>query len=121
MATGQPSPSLLSHAEGTSDAASGEERHPARVECTLEFGSPPERAQYLVIVHRAHPDVFRIFKTTLEEPGIVDVMWDRRRGERRHWRQTVAVEHRRGERRSPPLESWDLMGFVVVPWDEDRS
>jgi Cu/Ag efflux protein CusF len=73
-----------------------------------------EPAPRLVIVQRGRTDVLRVMEENAAGPGI-RVIWDRRRTERRMSRRSVALEHRRGERRGAPPETWATLGFLVIP------
>ncbi len=73
-----------------------------------------ERGSRLVIVQRGRTDVFRAMDENAAGPGI-RVIWDRRRTERRMSRRSVALEHRLGERRGAPPETWASLGFLVIP------
>jgi hypothetical protein len=75
--------------------------------------------RYLAVVARDRPAVFHGLKAQLEEPGHVEVIWDRRgaprrRGERRKRRASTPGRRQR-ERRSRPPETWTTLGFVMVP------
>jgi len=67
------------------------------------------------IVHRDHVEIFQTLKADLEEPDVVEVIWDRRLGERRRLARTQDAERRRGDRRGPLPEMWFSFGFVVAP------
>ena len=74
--------------------------------------------RYLAVVARDRPAVFDALKAQLEEPGHVDVIWDRRggsrrRGERRK-RRPPTPGRRQRERRGRPPETWSTLGFVMV-------
>ena len=66
-------------------------------------GSPSQPA-YLAIVDRGKPGLLQSLKAQLEEPGLVEVIWDRRLSSRR-----------RGDRRGEPPLTWATLGFVLVP------
>ena len=69
------------------------------------------------IVRRDNIEIFRALKAELEEPDVVEVIWDRRVSQRRQAsmdRQTEP-DRRRGERRGSPPEMWLSFGFVVAP------
>ncbi len=44
----------------------------------------------------------------------VDIIWDRRVGERRQRTAPIGIERRRADRRGPPPVSWDALDFVIV-------
>ena len=68
--------------------------------------------EHMVIVRRGAL-VFDALKAGLEEPGVIDVIWDRRLGERRSRREPVAVDARRRDRRTALGVDWNVMGFMV--------
>jgi hypothetical protein len=67
------------------------------------------------IVRRDNIEIFRALKAELEEPDVVEVIWDRRVSQRRQAPMDHQPERRRGERRGPPPEMWLSFGFVVAP------
>jgi hypothetical protein len=71
---------------------------------------------YLAIVDRGKLEVFHILERHFaSESDVVQVIWDRRHGERRAVRAPHAPERRQGERRREPPATWSTMGFVLVP------
>src|SRR5689334_17720506 len=62
--------------------------------------------QYLFIVARNRPDILERVKERLRGDGRIDVITDRRRGERRAVREARTPERRRGDRRRP-TRHWD--------------
>lgn len=68
---------------------------------------------YLAIIPRGRGDLFTALDTCLADPG-VEVLWDRRRTERRCRVETVTGERRGGQRRGPPPSSWRWPGIVIV-------
>jgi len=77
-------------------------------------GSPSQPA-YLAIVDRGKPGLLQSLKAQLEEPGLVEVVWDRRLSSRRRGDRAVAGGPRRGDRRGEPPLTWATLGFVLVP------
>ena len=69
--------------------------------------------EHMVIVRRGAL-VFDALKAGLEEPGVIDVIWDRRLGERRSRWEAVEVDARRRDRRTALGADWNVMGFVLV-------
>jgi len=67
------------------------------------------------VVRRGESVIFESFRKDFEDGGLASVIWDRRIGERRLERRTVAVERRRGDRRGPLPRTWSTLGFVLVP------
>lgn len=70
---------------------------------------------FLVVVGRGHLSRFEFLRRHLEEPGLVEVIWDRRLRERRHQTRPLALERRRGERRQPLPLTWTALNFLVAP------
>ena len=73
-------------------------------------GSP---LPYMAIVRRGQGMVFVTLDTCMAEPG-VQVVWDRRFGERRRRADRPPGERRAGDRRGPPPASWMWPGLVIV-------
>ena len=69
--------------------------------------------EHMAIVRRGAM-VFDALKAGLEESGVIEVIWDRRLGERRSRWEPVAVDARQAERRTVPVPDWNVMGFVLV-------
>lgn len=74
-----------------------------------ECASPP----YVAIVRRGGNAMF-VALDTCPANGGMDVVWDRRLGERRRRVETVPADRRAGERRGPPPASWGWPGLVIV-------
>jgi hypothetical protein len=51
----------------------------------------------------------------------VDVVWDRREGERRIASDSAGADQRTTDRRQKPPFTWELSDFVVVPKSTRRS
>lgn len=75
---------------------------------------------YIAVVRPGERELFRILKNYLEARGLVEVVWDRRAGERRTLgerrkaRQTSPVaQRRRAERREPPPGRVEQLGFFI--------
>jgi Cu/Ag efflux protein CusF len=73
--------------------------------------SPPPPA--VVVVQRGRTEVFRALADGAADTSL-QVIWDRRRGERRASRRGAALERRRAERRAAPPETWRLLGFILA-------
>jgi hypothetical protein len=73
---------------------------------------PSGAPRYLVVVRSDRPDVYERLRA-IGAPG-VDLLWDRRRAERRATRTSVTMERRARDRRHPPPTTWAVLGFVVV-------
>ena len=78
--------------------------------------SPPKMVRYLLIVARNQPDLCHYLKNNFAGDEKVEVILDRRRGDRRQGIQPHEVERRRGERRHQPGTEKDLnyRSFVIV-------
>jgi CheY-like chemotaxis protein len=70
-------------------------------------------AAYLAIVRHGRGELFVGLDTCLADPG-VDVVWDRRRTERRCRVERVTGERRARQRRGSPPASWTWPGLVLV-------
>jgi CheY-like chemotaxis protein len=70
-------------------------------------------AAYLAIVRHGRGELFVGLDTCLADPG-VDVVWDRRRTERRCRVERVTGERRAVQRRGPPPSSWRWPGVVII-------
>jgi len=70
----------------------------------------------LVVVRAGAVDRFAALKSALAPDG-VDVVWDRRLGDRRRSADdsTQAPDRRRLDRRGSMPASWSLLDFLVVP------
>jgi hypothetical protein len=67
------------------------------------------------IVRRGQAEIFRTLKADLEERDVVEVIWDRRVGDRRRSRDSPSSERRGTERRGVAPEMWFTFGFLVAP------
>jgi CheY-like chemotaxis protein len=67
----------------------------------------------VAIIPRGRGDLFVALDTCLADPG-VDVLWDRRRAERRCRVERVVGERRAGPRRGLPPPSWRWPGVVII-------
>jgi hypothetical protein len=74
-----------------------------------------EDAQYLLIVQHGRDDVFLSLKDRIEAPGQLQVMWDRRVGERRKAESSAHSEHRAGDRRHANLLGNVLAILLAAP------
>jgi len=72
--------------------------------------------RYLLIVARNQPDLCHYLKNNFAGDEKVEVILDRRRGDRRQRIQPHELERRRGERRHQPGTEKDLnyRSFVIV-------
>ncbi len=72
--------------------------------------------RYLLIVARTQPDLWRYLKDNFAGDEKVEVIADRRRGERRQRPQPHEPERRQGEGRRQPSPDRDLTyrSFVIV-------
>ena len=68
---------------------------------------------YLMVVQRGDQDRYRFLQTTFQDKP-VEVMWDRRQGERRRATTSANLDRRRSDRRSDPPSSWGSLGFLVA-------
>jgi hypothetical protein len=78
------------------------------------------RFAYLMVVQRGDLDRFRFLSTTFRDRP-VEVVWDRRVGDRRRSADASAVDRRAGDRRNTPPASWDNLGFLVARRELDKE
>jgi hypothetical protein len=69
---------------------------------------------HLVVVGRGQRTRFQFLQEHLAEPGFVEVIWDRRRSERRHAHEMQMLDRRCAERRQPLPITWTALSFVVA-------
>ena len=73
---------------------------------------------YLAVVRRGETEVYRMLKDYLGRRGLVDVVWDRRVGERRRATRprTAGADRRAGDRRRDPPRhpAYRTLGFFLV-------
>jgi hypothetical protein len=72
-----------------------------------------EDDEYLMIVRRGETSLFRSLKVQLEAPGQLQVIWDRRVGERRTQAEATSSERRHQDRRQTNLIG-NLVAFLVA-------
>ncbi|HEY7142360.1 MAG TPA: hypothetical protein VIE44_19875 [Methylomirabilota bacterium] len=70
----------------------------------------------MIVVRSGAVDRFAALRSAFAPEG-VDVMWDRRLGDRRRSSDpsSPGAERRRRDRRGPEPASWSLLDFLVVP------
>jgi CheY-like chemotaxis protein len=77
----------------------------------------PSPCPYVAIVRRGQGMLYVTLDTCIAESGM-EVVWDRRVGERRRPRgDRPPCERRAGDRRGPPPSSWTWPGLVIVEAD----
>jgi hypothetical protein len=82
---------------------------------------PPDRTDLPVFIVRAgEVDTYRMLAERLARHGRAQVLWDRRRRDRRSGLRRVSLERRRGERREPPPPTWLTLGYAAVPPASER-
>ncbi len=77
-------------------------------------GVPESGCAYLLIVRRECEEKLVYLRKAFESRASVNVMPDRRVGERRAKREDVPVDRRRHERRSAPPPSWEIADYLLV-------
>ncbi len=80
-------------------------------------GQPPVTA-FVAVVQRGRVGVYETLKAEFEGEDAtrpVQVVWDRRRADRRRQAHPATVERRQLDRRGRPLHTWMTLGFVLVP------
>ncbi|MGH7322264.1 MAG: hypothetical protein ACRELA_21945, partial [Candidatus Rokuibacteriota bacterium] len=63
---------------------------------------------------RGEIGVFHSLRESFKEEPEVEVVWDRRVGERRQAQQGVSPDQRGADRRVAPPSSWQILGVMVV-------
>jgi hypothetical protein len=71
-------------------------------------------------VQRGDIDRFRLLSSTFRERP-VEVLWDRRIGDRRRSENATAGDRRAGDRRQRPPSSWENLGFLVARKELDKE
>jgi hypothetical protein len=67
-----------------------------------------------MVVRRGHVETFDQLTQRFAMSGRnIEVIWDRRVGDRRHEHLEAADERRHRERRAPLPDTWDLVHFFV--------
>ncbi len=82
--------------------------------------STPSRFAYLMVFRRGDLERLRVLSETFRDRP-VDVMLDRRLGDRRRSGGAAAVDRRSGDRRQRPPTSWDDLGFLVARRELDKE
>jgi hypothetical protein len=78
------------------------------------------RFAYLMVVQRGDDDRFRFLSSTFRDRP-VQVMFDRRMGERRQSGEDLSPERRASDRRNRPPSTWDTLGFLVARRELDKE
>lgn len=69
----------------------------------------------LVIVRRGHFATFELLTRTFADDHSVQIVWDRRMGERRHVaRGPDDAERRRSDRRRQPPSQWSQLNYMIA-------
>ena len=71
----------------------------------------------LVVVRRGHFATFELLTRTFSDDPGVQIIWDRRMGERRRSADRVGLEERRAgtDRRRLPPTQWRQLNYMVAP------
>ena len=75
---------------------------------------PARPAPFLAVVRRGATELFETLKRSIEQPGVVEVIWDRRVGSRRRREQQRTRERRRGDRRRALLVAQEGQHYLLV-------
>jgi putative methionine-R-sulfoxide reductase with GAF domain len=87
--------------------------HPEKRGAAAADASAP--APFLAVVRRGATELFETLKRSLERPGVVEVIWDRRVGARRRRQvQRVGADRRRGDRRHEPPLAPGSRDYILV-------
>lgn len=82
------------------------------------MGEAPFRKS-VFIVDRQRPELLEHLRAHFDADPDVEVVWDRRTGERRRRPTRGPAERRWFQRRGAPPESWASMGFIFLPGDRE--
>src|SRR5262249_56630477 len=78
----------------------------------------PRSARWLVVVNPGRLDLYQHLAHRLGDLASIEVLLDRRRGERRRGRRPAPVDLRQGDRRRPltakAREQWGLFGYRLA-------
>lgn len=72
-----------------------------------------ERARPVMVVRVGAQERFDQLTRMFGAEG-VEIIWDRRYGERRRRAAPAEIDRRHRDRRSPPAPTWSALDFVVV-------
>ncbi|MCM3878823.1 MAG: hypothetical protein ND807_01830 [Vicinamibacterales bacterium] len=68
-----------------------------------------------VIVRRGHFATFELLTRTFADDPLVQIIWDRRLGERRqNPRASIESDKRRGDRRRTPPTQWSQLNYMIA-------
>jgi hypothetical protein len=68
-----------------------------------------------VIVRRGHFATFELLTRTFADDPMVQIIWDRRIGERRQFEDVrAAAERRRSDRRRVPPVQWGQLNYMIA-------
>jgi len=76
--------------------------------------SPARPAPFLAIVRRGATELFETLKRSIEQPSVVEVIWDRRVGSRRRRDQQRTRERRQGDRRRASSVAQEGQHYLLV-------
>ena len=76
--------------------------------------APRGRHPALLVVRRGEPNLFQTLRERFEEPGLVEVVWDRRMAEPGPVRGAAWAGTGHQDRRCPPPSTWTALGFLLV-------
>jgi hypothetical protein len=68
----------------------------------------------LVIVRRGHFATFELLTRTFADDPMVQIIWDRRIGERRQAGDVRVAERRRSDRRREPPMQWGQLNYMIA-------
>src|SRR5512145_2353729 len=73
------------------------------------------RGQHVVVVRRGETELFKTLQREFSHVPHVEVIWDRRSGERRAKRvEASKAERRQRTRRARPPAMWEVQGYLLV-------
>jgi len=75
----------------------------------------------LVIVRRGHFATFELLTRTFADDPSVQIIWDRRLGQRRRAENRVSGDRRRSDRRRMPPVQWGQMNYMIAGTDNGSN
>jgi hypothetical protein len=76
----------------------------------------PGSPSHLVIVRQGEEGVYQALRESIGRSGRVEIIWDRRREDRRRAKVGVRDDRRSQDRRAAPASTWSSIGFIMSPF-----
>jgi hypothetical protein len=75
----------------------------------------PPGCRRVAVIGWENRGAYETLKRHVSPHDMVQVIWDRRRGDRRRTARAVGADRRRSDRRASPPETWKTAGFLLIP------